>query len=286
MRALVLIFIVLSSIHSPLDAQESITPQRPPGDQQTRSIVYEDILRLAARREDSPQFNVLPLVELLVENEMAFDSIELMPEQRTKIQEHLSTFRKQIEEIESKYADVEAGPERDRRLSTDLRRLRYKFNTLVFRELLEEQYDALALWVPEEIGIVKALTDGPLGAAIGLPAEKREKIRKEANELGEKLKADISKYQDEAVRIAFENLSPKQREKLELALGATPQKPLENWIRGANILTLAHHLDYRKDEFDPIKRRMIINGVVYDRFLNRTGEDPEEVQKRLDEKDD
>lgn len=243
----------------------------------TRGLTYDAPPR---RHED-----ILPIVELLMSNEKAFANVELTAEQKAKIKPVFEEYERKVKGIQDKYEHVMDPEERNSLISRETRSLRRECIRVVTDELLDFQLDAFAAWLPEHVGIVKSLSDSPMGTALGLTEDQRSQIRKKADALGEKMKADFIKYRADANDIVFDALTQEQRERLLKIVDPAGTNPANELFKGIDIWRLAHQLDYIKDEFDLDKRRFIVHGVVYDRFGNKTGEDPEEVKKRLELKD-
>lgn len=258
--------------------------QSTPEFKDARAKQYEALSKeLSAQHSttDKRSERILPLAEFLVTNEDAFETIELSRDQRERIKKVLNEYDKKLQGIKDKYAKVTEADERNRLISREANQLGYACNKFLLEELLDFQLDYLAKWQPERIGIAKTLTDSAIGKAIGLSDEQRDRIRKDANALGERMLADFEKYKEDAAKIVFDSLTDTQKERLSQALEPSGTRPLTGWIMNRNVSQLANELDYRKDEFDPSKYRSVVNGKVYDGFGNLVNEDPEEVKRRL-----
>lgn len=102
--------------------------------------------------------------------------------------------------------------------------------------LLPHQLEVLANWSPAELGIIKTLTDTPVGEIIGLSDEDQKRLRRRTDKAVEELKQKVAETRSEIMKLYEESLTETQKKQLgskfgDLAEESIYETSVSNFIR-------------------------------------------------------
>lgn len=210
-----------------VDGGETIREAVPTPVKRFRAVRFKDATRYAARRNQrfAPLIDrqetffstrisdLIVIVDLLSENR--FEPLKLTKSQEDEVNLLLEQYHEAMSKTSAQNVGNEAQvayARLQRRATVD------DFSQRMTQVLKVKQLKTLSNWSPARIGIVKAVTETPLGSAIDLDPEQSQQLRRRIDKVAEKLKADVREARQQILVELESSLSEKQLEKLDQQL--------------------------------------------------------------------
>ena len=174
---------------------------------------------------------------MLLSNESQIENLKITDEQLVQLKSMVNEFRSRLDEHPM---DID-GSEDDLAYARLHRRAAVEEYSMQMSEVFaDEQLQKMSRWSPARIGVVKALTETPLGESLELTDGQKEQIRTRVDDVIERLKSELDRARTKILEEVGDALDEGQREKLDKHLGDLLKQQIEN----SSTETLIKSLDY------------------------------------------
>jgi hypothetical protein len=206
--------------------------------------------RILQRRSENPL--TARILMFLLQRGVEPSNIDLTSTQLSHLKNMLDDFESKRQEIEqkAKAVDEKRAPSS---ISQKNRELQQNFVLELNQKLVGFQHKEIEGWTPENLGIVKLLTETPIGTALELSEEQQAKIRREAELVVQDLRSDLDKVlnsvktsRERIKSLLDESLTNEQRQDLEQLYEFEIEQFLR--VRSLRIFLQYRDLEYSSDK--------------------------------------
>lgn len=166
------------------------------------------------KRKKMENPNIVLFMDLYREFD-AENKLDFSMEQRSKIKEINEELATALKKLKTKFPDAPNEIVRKQLIDLESRNLKRKYTRRMTEIMIDHQIDNFFEWDVEKIGLPKLVVDTPVGDAIGLEDAQKQRIRKKAKLLKEKIERFIEEVQTESLELITDELRDEDVEKLK-----------------------------------------------------------------------